>query len=145
MIDLIGKVVVLLTLAGVRCNAAFQRAKIPQLAAPITIVDGTMELLPAAIGDVFGKDSAGKFYHCRAAEYTVLLDVYAPYVGNGGAMIAPTVRELLCALKAVPAGYRMRDIAVGRMYYDADSDCFRCTVSVKYSAFAALAERGGTT
>ena len=145
MNDLLTKLVVLLTLAGVRCRAAFMAAKIPLLTSPITIVDGTMTLSAAAIGDVFGKDGTGKYYNCKLAEYTALLDIYAPYIGNGGAMIEPTVRSLLTALKTEPEGYRMRSIEVGRMHYDADSDCFRCTVSVKYGAFLVLAEQGGTT
>lgn len=142
--DLISKLVAQLSAAGLHCAAAYSIGRLPLLTEPLIIVDCTVMLLPAAIGDCFGRDKDGGYYQCRTAEHTALLEVYAPYLG-GGAAVGTVVREILGALQTEPEDYSMRSIRVGQTRYDPDSDCFRSTVSVRFDAFLVLGRRGGST
>mgnify|MGYP004560312293 CR=1 FL=1 len=144
MNDLMTKLVTILTMAQIRAQGAFLRTKIPQLTTPLTVVDCAITLEPVAIGNLFGRDSADGYYRCQRAEYTALLDTYAPYNGNGALMIRPIIRKLVCALDTVPAGYRLLDIQVGQTHYDADSDCYINTIKVRYETFPILKTIGGT-
>lgn len=144
MNDLMAKLLTILSSAQIRAQGAFLRMKTPQLTAPLTIVDCTVVLSPTAIGDLFGRDSANGYYRCQRAEYTALLDTYAPYNGNGALMIRPVVRKLVCALDTVPTGYRLLDTQIGQTRYDAKSDCYINSIKVRYETFLVLAVKGGT-
>ena len=120
--------------AGLHCAAAFSLSRLPILTAPMVIIDGTVTLSPAALGSCFGRDAAGNYYRCCAAEHAAVLEVYAPYLG-GTTMIGGVVQKLLLALQTVPEGYNMHGIQVGSVRYDADSDCFSCPVEAQFTSF----------
>lgn len=139
MDDLITKLTERLNAAGIHCAAAFSVGRLPMLKSPMVVVDCSTELSPAAIGGCFGRDINGRYYTCHAAAHTATLEIYAPYLG-GGTAIGAVVRKLLLALQTAPEGYSLHSIQVGQVHYDADSDCFRCTLSVRLDSYLSLTE-----
>lgn len=140
MIGLVAHLVSAIEASGLPCAAAFSLRTLPLLDAPLVIVGESMLLSPVVFNDALGMAPGSVTVLCHQAEHTVLLDIYVPY-RSGGYAVGAVIDELLLTLEGIPNSYRLQSIQVGQVYYEPESDCFRCTLTVHLLSLLSLTQK----
>ena len=133
------QILLLLEQAQLSCAIAFPNRRMPRLEKPTVMLGlSEVQLQPCALCNYLGSDGQTA---CSAVGYEekIYLDIYSPYL-SGGYQCDIIADKVLQALINGITDFSFSSISRGACYYDPDTDCFRCKISITTQAWLSAAQ-----
>lgn len=134
MADLIAQVQQMIMQLGLRCITAFPQKELPHLIAPLVVLHAeSEERRRRGMGTYFGKSDMTPCYG-QAFTGVVAVEIFVSFV-KGGEACEEALQTLLAVLPVQLAKMGLTEVRVKPVSFDADTDCFRCTIFLTFQGY----------